>query len=158
VYLAEQTAITFQDSGGSAVLTLLNLGFGVGRISARYDRGVSPRPYLYEWRANFHFETAPAIGEVIDVYLAESDGTYVDGGIGTADAALGTDKRRNLKRLGGVVADTVSVPQNLVASGLVTIFRRYISIGVWNGSAADNLRNTSNTSLVILTPYVEEIQ
>ena len=39
IYRAVETTLSFRDSGGDAVLSLLNLGFGVGRVSARYDRG-----------------------------------------------------------------------------------------------------------------------
>lgn len=158
IYAAPETAITFQDSGGTVVLSLQNLAFGAGRISARRDRGAGSQPVVYEWRAVIQFETAPALDEVVEIYLSTSDGTYADGTIGTADAALTSDKRKNLKLLGLVRADTTSVTTDIVASGIVEIYSRYFSIGVWNGSAADNLENTANASKIILTPYPPEIQ
>jgi hypothetical protein len=104
------------------------------------------------------FETAPALGEIVEIYLFTSDGTYMDGTLGTSDAAMGTDKRKNGKLIGVVVADTTSVTTDIVASGMCLINTRYFSIGVWNASAGDNLENTSNASRVNLTPVPDEVQ
>jgi hypothetical protein len=158
VYNAPETPITFKDSGGSAVLTLNNLAFGAGRVSAQYDRGTGSKPGLYIWRGTFQFATAPALRELIEIYLFGGDGTVVDGTVGTADAALSTDKRNNGRLIGVVVVDTTSTNTDVVGSGLVMILDRYISAGVWNGSAGDNLRATANTSNVTLTPVPPEIQ
>ena len=158
IYRAIETTLSFRDSGGDAVITLQNLAFAAGRISARYDRGAGSKPRLYHWRAVMQFETAPVVGEIVELYLFESDGTYMDGTLGTADAALGTDKRNNGKLFGVVVVDTTSVTVDIVASGMVIINERYFSIGVWTGSAGDNLENTANASRVNLTPVPEEIQ
>ena len=158
IYRAAETAITFRDSSGDAVIALQNLGFGVGRVSARYDRGSGSKPRIYQWRGVFQFETAPIVGELIELYLFESDGTYMDGTLGTSDAALSSAKRNNGNPIGSVVVDTTSTGTDIIKSGLCLIHDRYISIGVWNGSAGDNLKNTANTSRVILTPYPDEIQ
>lgn len=158
VYRAIGTTLSFRDSGGDAVLTLQNLAFGVGRVSARYDRGAGSLPRLYHWRAIVQFETAPAVGEIVEIYLFESDGTYMDGTLGTSDAALGSDKRKNGKLIGVIVVDTTSTATDIVASGMCLINQRYFSVGVWNGSAGDNLKNTANTSRVNLTPVNDEIQ
>jgi hypothetical protein len=152
------TPITFRDSAGDAVITLLNLAAGAGRISARYDQGAGSKPRIWEWRAVIQWETAPAVGEVAEIYLAESDGTYMDGTLGTADAALGSDKRKNLKLLGVVIADSVSTATDNIASGLCIVNQRYFSIGVWNASVADNLENTANACRVIMTPAYDEVQ
>jgi hypothetical protein len=158
VYHAPETALTFKDSGGSAVLTLNNLAFGAGRVSAQYDRGAGSKPGLYVWRGQFQFATAPALKELIEIYLFGGDGSVVDGTVGTADAALATDKRNNGLLVGCVVVDTTSTNTDVVGSGLVLILDRYISMGVWNGSAGDNLRASANTSIITLTPVPPEIQ
>lgn len=158
IYRASETAITFKDSGGDAVITLQNLAFGAGRISAQYDRGTGSKPARYKWKAVFQFATAPELGEVVELYLAESDGTYVDGTVGTADAALTTDKRRNLRPIGAVIADTTSTATNVIGSGIVEIWERYFSVGVWNAADAENLQNTANVNLIIFTPMPDEIQ
>lgn len=158
IYIAGESAVTFQDSGGSAVLTLQNLAFQAGRISARYDRGAGSKPGRHLWIAKLQFETAPALGEMVRIYAAYSDGTYADGTPGTADAALTADKRRNLKQIGNVVVDTVSITTDIVASGLFMLYTQYYSIGVWNDSAGDNLENTANANIITIYPYVDEIQ
>jgi hypothetical protein len=158
IYRAIGTTLSFRDSGGDAVITLQNLAFGAGRVSARYDRGAGSLPRIHHWRAVMQFETAPALGEIVEIYLFESDGTYMDGTLGTSDAAMGTDKRKNGKLIGVVVADTTSVTTDIVASGMCLINQRYVSVGVWNASAGDNLENTSNASRVNLTPVNDEVQ
>lgn len=158
VYVAPGTAITFCDSGGDAVITLQNLAAGVGRLSARYDRGTGSLPARYHVRGVFQFETAPVVGEVVEVWIAESDGTYADGGVGTADAALTAGQRLNLKFAAITKAQTTDTATNFIASGVVEIYSRYVSIGVWNASAADALENTANACRVILTPIPDEIQ
>lgn len=158
IYTASQTAITFKESGGDAVITLINLGFGAGRISAQYDRGAGSKPMRYSWKAKLQFETAAAVGELVEIYLAQSDGTYVDGVLGTSDAALTTDKRRNLDMIGVVVVDTTSTATDIVASGICYIWQRYFSVGVWNASAGDNLENTANANVIIFTPIPDEVQ
>ena len=158
IYRALETAITFRDSAGDVVLTLQNLAASAGRISARYDQGAGSKSRIWQWRAVIQFETAAAIGETVEIYLAESDGTYQDGVLGTSDAALTSDKRRNLKLLGVLTADTTATATDIIASGLCVITDRYFSIGVWNASAADNLENTANASRIILTPMPDELQ
>jgi hypothetical protein len=159
VYLvADGSAITFQDSGGTVTLTLQNLAFGAGRISARYDRGAGAKPQIAKWRAKVQFETAPIVGEAVDILLSESDGTDADGTPGTADAALTSDKRRNLEPIGRVVVDTTSVTTDIIASGTFLVTDRYFSLGVWNGSAGDNLENTANANVITVQFYAEEIQ
>lgn len=159
IYRASETPITFKDSGGSAVITLQNLGFGAGRVSARYDRGAGSLPRLHKVRLIVQFESAPIINEQVELYLFESDGTYMDGTLGTSDAAMSSDKRRNGKLVGALIVDTTSTGTDIVASwDNVPISDRYLSVGVWNGSAGDNLKNTANTSQIIITPMPDEMQ
>lgn len=159
VYRATETPLTFKDSGGSAVITLQNLAFGAGRVSARYDRGSGSLARLHKVRLIVQFETAPIVGEQVELYLFESDGTYMDGTLGTSDAALGSDKRRNGKLVGSLIVDTTATGTDVIASwDNVPINDRYFSVGVWNGSAGDNLKNTANTSQIIITPMPDEVQ
>jgi hypothetical protein len=159
VYRAVETPIVFRDSGGDRVLTLQNLGFGAGRVSAQYDRGSGSQAEPHEVIGVFQFETAPALGEAVELYLFQSDGTYMDGTLGTSDAALTADKRRNGILIGAVIVDTTSTATDIIARFQnVPITSRYYSIGVWNASAGDNLENTANASRVIVTPMPPEAQ
>jgi len=160
IYRAVETAITFRDSSGDVVLSLNDLSLGSGRVSARYDRGADSRAELHEVKAIVQAKTTGfALGDAIEIYLFQSDGTYMDGTLGTSDAALSSDKRRNGVLIGAVIADTTSSATDIVATFMnVPITSRYYSIGVWNASATRNLNNSANTSRVIVTPMPPEIQ
>ncbi len=157
IYTKFETPITFKDSGGSAVIALQNLAFGVGRISARYDRGTGSIATWYMCRVTIQLETTGTTGEVVEIYVSSSDGTNPDGEIGTADAALTSDKRRNLKQVGFVITDQTAATTNMTASFPVWVPTRYFSVGVWNGTT-DNLENTANACLISFTPIPDEIQ
>lgn len=159
IYAAPETAVTFKDSGGTAVLTLNDLANGVGRISAQWDRGTGSKPMLYRMRCVLPLQAThtAVIGEAISIYLATSDGTDVDGTVGTSDAALTTDKRRNLQFIGNVIVDVVQGDAKLTATFTVEIFDRYVSVGVWNGTS-DHLQADANAGVISLTPYAPEIQ
>lgn len=158
IYRAVETPVVFRDSSGDVVLTLQNLAAGAGRVSAQYDRGAGSKSQYHEVTAVFQMETAGVIGEAIEVWLFESDGTYQDGTVGTIDAALASDKRRNGMLIGAVIVDTTSTATNIVGRFKdVPITSRYYSVGVWNATA-DNLEDTANASRVIVTPMPPEIQ
>jgi len=158
VYHAPETPVTFKESGGTAVLTLLNLGFGAGRISARVDRGAGSKPGLYRWRAVMQWENDPAAADYADIVLATSDGTLADGNVGSADAALTAAQKSNCEVIGSVKAEAATGSTDRIASGTFTLLDRYFSIGVWNGSATKNLKNSANVSYVSVTPVPPEIQ
>jgi len=158
LYRATETPVVFCESGGTEPFTLINLAAGAGRVSDQYDRGAGSLAQLHEITAVFQMETAGVVGEAIEVYLFESDGTYQDGSVGTSDAALAADKRRNGMFVGAVIVDTTSTATNIVARFKdVPITSRYYSVGVWNATA-DNLENTANASRIIITPMPPELQ
>jgi len=158
VYRSIGTPITFCESGGDAAITLLNLAAGAGRYSDRYDWGASDKSVYHLWQAKMQFESAPVAGEQVEIWLFESDGTLADAGIGTADAAMTAAMKYNAKLLGAVIAQTTGTATDFIASGVCEIWQRYTSVGVWNASAADNLRNSANVNKVILTPLAYNIQ
>lgn len=158
VYRDIGTAVTFCESGGDVAITLLNLAAGAGRLSARYDRGAGDKPVLHMWQGKFQFESAPVVGETVEIYLFESDGTLADGGVGTSDAALTAGQKLNGKLLGVVLAQTTDTATDFIASGVCEIWQRYYSVGVWNASAADPLENTANVNKVIITPLAFDVQ
>jgi len=158
IYRAVETATTFRDSGGDVVFTLQNLATGAGRVSARYDRGAGSLARSHEVTAVIQMETAGVVGQAVELYLLQSDGTYMDGTLGTSDAAMTTDKRRNGMLIGSVIVDTTSTATDIIARFQdVPISSRYYSIGVWNATA-DNLEDTANASRIIVTPMPDEIQ
>ena len=140
-------------------LSLANLGANSGRISAQYDRGPGSQPVRHKVRGRFVWQTAPAQDETVEIYIAESDGNDEDGDVGVSDAAI-SDKNtlKNLKIVGPVTAESATANKVFTASFITNIYARYYSVGVWNQSAADNLRNVRRRNKVIVTPMPPEIQ
>jgi hypothetical protein len=144
-YVAPETVITFADSAQSpsATFTLSNRTAGTGQVSARYDRGTGSHAALYKWRCTIQLTGTNVVGEMIEWYIATSDGTNPDGEIGTTDAALTTDKRKNLFFIGATTVDQTTTNTNMTASGVVAIPDRYISLAMWNGTALPTKTDTA---------------
>ena len=158
VYRAIETAIRFKDTDETYTLTLNNLAATTGgRISDRVDRGAGSLPRDYRWKAVMQFETAPVVGEYVEIMLCQSDGTNEDGNVGTPDAALAAGNAANLGVIGIVRVQTTDAAADNIASGVFTIDERYFSIGVLN-KTADNLKATNDLSWVEVTPIPPEIQ
>lgn len=157
VYTAPETAVVFQESGGNVVITLLNMLTGVGRVSARYDKGTGSQPSWWHWAATFQLDTTPVVGELINLYVALSDGTLEDGDVGTADAAILEPVLANLHFIGSVVVQVATATVDFRASGFIYIPTRYFSIAVFN-KTADSLENTANVNTISMTPIPDEIQ
>lgn len=158
IYTVQESAITFQDSSGSAVITLANLAAATGRVSAQYDRGAADMATRYTVRCKFEKGVAGVVGQIINVYVFTSDGTNVDGTVGTADAALTANQALNAFLILPVVVNTTSTNTAITQSfGPLEIPFRYISIGVMN-STTGLLRNTANANTIKLTPIPDEIQ
>ena len=154
------TPITFKDSGGSAAITLNALGFGTGRVSAQYDKGAGAQEAWFHVHAVIQFDSAPVIGETVEVYIVNHDGTLIPGGLGAVDAAVTVANKRNNLHCPLIVisAEAATADLNYEATGLAYCPMRYISVMVWNGSAGDNLQATNNINVITLTPLVDEIQ
>jgi hypothetical protein len=158
IYIARETAITFKGSGGDYAITLNNLAAGVARISARADQGVGSKAREFEVRAVMEFETAPVVGNTVDLYLSTSDGIDPDGQEGVADADVGDNESlKNMKFIGSVVVTSTDADHQMTASFIIPIPTRYYSIVVHN-KTADNLQATANTCWVIVTPIPPEVQ
>lgn len=157
IYYAPETAIRFKDTDATYTLTLNNLAAGTGRIGDRVDRGAGSLPAEYGWRACFQFETAPVVGESVEVLVAGSDGTVADGNVGTTDAALTAGPASNLDVVGIVRVQTTDVDTNNIASGTFMLKDRYFSIGVFNRTA-DGLAAHNDVSWVEVWPVPPEIQ
>src|SRR6056300_667358 len=158
VYIAEETAKTWTDTGGDYTLDLGSLAPDGVRVGAQGDLGAAPRAdqYMFKFVVN-GFDTAPVVGETVDLYIATSDGNFVDGDVGTADAAGFTADLPNLMYLGSASVQTTTASDNLIISGLVNIPFRYVSPVVHNNTA-DALLGTSDAHKFILTPVPPEVQ
>jgi len=159
LYGAVETAVTFTDTTGDYAITLNNLSYAAGRVSARADKGTGSQSTLFKVFAQFQFDTAPVEGETVDIYIAESDGTNEAGNVGSSDAAVSdADILKNLTYVGSVTAESASADTDFQAWFTTRIYLRYYSIVVWNSSAADNLQATNNINKIIVVPVPPEVQ
>ena len=145
------TPITWSDTLGTEVITLKNLAAGAVRVGAQHDFGPGMLYERYEWRLTVQFATAPVVAETIAVYLARSDGTAIDGGVGAVDAAGVVAWLTNLEDLGDLTVTSVDADHDMTVSGVVTLLSRYVSPVIHNNTA-DNLRNTDDSCEFTLTP------
>ena len=158
VYIARETAIVWSDTAGDLAMTLNNLAAGAGRVGAQKDFGAGSTPKWYSWRLTVQFETAPVVGERVEIYLSTSDGSEEDGQEGTANAALGsTNSLKNMRHIGGLTVTSTDADHDMTASGICLIDTRYVSPVIHNATA-DNLQATNDTSEFTLTPIPDEIQ
>lgn len=137
-YTTPETVILFADaaqaSTNKALLTLTALAAGVGRVSAQYDRTAAAHAGWYKWRCWASLNGTNVVGNTIEYYLITSDGVHIDGEVGTADAALTIEKRRNLQPPMILQVDQTTTNTTMTTSTHVYIPDRYISVGVWNTS------------------------
>lgn len=160
VYINPETALKFADSAQSpdVDLTLANLVTGSGQISDRYDLGAAARSEWYEWRATFQFDTAPVIGESVDIYISTSDGTNEDGQEGISNATIGDiESLKNMSHIGSVIVTSVDVDHDMTAAGICRIVSRYFSVVVHNNTA-DNLKNNTGVNMIMITSIPPEVQ
>lgn len=164
IYQAPEATRTWTDAatGGDELLDLGGLAADAGRVGSAWDRGSASRPEVYAWQLFIDgFDTAPVVGETIDIYIAESDGTITDGPVGfsdTADSALAsTNLLKNLRFIGQAVVRSTTAGDDLVASGRIALSLRHV-IPVIHNNTADALLSTSDAHKFILTPLPPEIQ
>jgi len=149
--------LIWQDSGGSAVITLNNLAANVGRVGTQIDRGLGLLPRWYLLQGKFEKGVAGVVGQIITVGIFLSDGTNVDGNVGVADAALTATQMLAAYVTLEVVVTTTSTNTPIVQSKLVEIPpMQYISGGVIN-SVTGLLRATNNACRIALFPFHDEV-
>jgi len=154
IYQQIGTPVSFA-SAGNVIWTPSNdsgLGFQAGRKSALWDRGASPQPDEYSWRAKVKLQATPVLGESIDFYMATSDGTIIDG-LMTAGDAETTDKDAlpNLMRIGSLIVDTETT-DSIQGSGTFRMYERFGILVAWNNTAAETFTITAADHEFIATP------
>ncbi len=162
IYMQAETPIIFADAAHASedyVITLSALAADGVRVSAQGDLSDVPRSEWYNWRLFIDgFNTAPVVGETVDVYLATSDSSGAgteDGDVGIADAAGSTVQLPNLLYLGSATVQTTTTTDELMVSGTVRITARYVSVVVHNNTA-DALETSTHS--FTLTPVPPEVQ
>ena len=150
---APETAIVFTQTGGDIAADFDTVTAGNGHQSAQKDFGDSARAFMYRWRAYTTMATNAAIGETIDWYYKSglTASTRLDNDDGTGDIVLSNEnKLRNLHYIGSITMDEVSQTE-MVASGVIAIYERFINIVMFNNTA-DATDATANLTGFILTP------
>lgn len=149
------TPVTFKSAAGTVAFTPTSVAGQAGRKSDVWDRGASPQPEKYSWRAKTAMAGTPRLGAKIDLYIATSDGTIIDGGV-TADDAAFTDKSalKNMLHIGSLVVDSVTTDA-IKGSGVFRMHSRYGVLILWNNTASEVLSSTAGDHEVILTPIHE---
>lgn len=158
VYVARETPIVWSDTVGDLVITLNNLATTVARVGAQKDFGAGSTSEWYEWRLTVQFDTAPVVGETVDIYMSTSNGTEEDGQEGVADADVGDNgSLKNMQFIGSLVVTTATADHDMTTSGICRIATRYVSPVIHNNTA-NNLQATNDTGEFTLTPIPPEIQ
>ena len=164
VYINPETKIDWTDdtTGGDYTLDLgTNGGAGVVAVGDVGDLGAAPRSEWYEWKLVIDgFDTAPVVGEKVDVYLSYSDQAGAgreDGDVGVTSGTGATNDLPNLDYLGSAFVQTTTAGDELIVSGKVRITSRYV-IPVVHNDTADALLSTADAHHFELVPVPPEIQ
>jgi hypothetical protein len=165
VYVEDGATITWGDSGRTYVMTLQNLATVAGRVGARADLGAWPRPLFFRWYLEVEWALAPSIDQVVELYFGTWDNDTGPANpqaqlpatdTGYAAGAAGLSKRKNLRMVEPVVAETAAVGP-FSNSGIVALPARYVSPFIFNGGG-QALKNTANACLLRLTPIYSQLQ
>ncbi len=159
-YVGNGTALLFNgEVGANVAFSVEGLANAAGRVSAQRDLGAAPRPYLYAWSCEVQFQATPTQYATLDLYIAEApdgDSSQIDGDVGATDAALGdVDMRENLRYIGSVVSENAAASEKCVASGVVAIYNRYVSIVAYNDSGATVNATDSNFRFDLTPKYYQ---
>lgn len=161
VYIAPETVVTWTDTGGDETLDLGGLAADGVQVGDIHDLGAGSRPDKYDWKLIIDgFDTAPVVGEKIDLYLSYSRQATAggeDGSVGVVNAAGTVESLPNLDFLGTAVVQTTTAADKLIVSGRVTVTERYM-IPVVHNRTADALKSTGDSHEFSIEPVPPEIQ
>ena len=153
-----ETPITWKSASGTRLFTPASLASNAGHQGAQHDLSTTARARRFAWRARCKFGDTPVVGEVIEIYLKYSDGTYPDNSDGTGDIAISSeDKLANATPIGCIVVDQADITVFMVGSGTIEIDHQFISPIFFNRTTAA-LSSTATDMGFELTPIVDEIQ
>jgi hypothetical protein len=151
----------------ASVWTPESVALGAGRISAVWDRGSGDKPFDYTWRASTAWVNAPTINESLRIHLLSSyaaaqanlaDGARTFGDAGVA-AAIENYVNGNARLLGAITVGASAIDDvRWVASGVTSIFDRYVAIAAWNASAGKALSAVPADHWVMFQPIPTAIQ
>ena len=160
IYLVRGTPIVWTDSGGDEEMDLGGLAADATMGGSYYDRGASATNDEYEWELVIDgFDTAPVVGESVDLYVSGSnDTTNFDGQptslpTDTADTATGptTDMLNNMHYVGSATVHSTTAADELIVRGTCRITSRYF-FPVIHNATADALLSSGDAHKLTMTP------
>lgn len=164
VFQQTETIISWKVSGGDEAIDLGSAnGAADGvEVGSFHDWGAAPQARRYMWFMDIDgFDTAPVIGESVDLYVTESeDSTLFTGPEAPNDTTTGAgnvDRLKNLRYLGSAIVRSTTAADNLTVSGTVEIPARYFAPVVHNNTA-DKLLSSADAHEVRFYPIPPEIQ
>ncbi|GAG17135.1 unnamed protein product [marine sediment metagenome] len=155
--IASASGVSFS-SAGDVTFSAASIAFQAGRKSDLWDRGTSPQPEEYTWRAKTALQATPVVGETIDFYMAQSDSAIIDGTTTSGDAAFtDEDALANMVYVGSLVVDTTTT-DSVQSGGVFRMTTRYGILVMWNNTAAETLSASAGDHDFIVTPIYPQGQ
>ena len=163
VYINPETAVVWTD-GGTEELDIGGQAADGIDMGSFLDLGSGARSEWYQVELLIDgFDTAPVVGESVDLYIAQSIATTNFDGNPTADpttsaeGTITTAQATNTMFVGSVLVYSTTAGDELKATFIVRLTSRYVSPIVHNNTA-DALLSTADAHSVTLTPIPQEIQ
>lgn len=161
IYVNEEAAITWRDTGGTNLFTPTSLAAAAGRQGAMHDLGAAARSLEFAWRAFLKPGATRVVDEAVRIYVktgsGATPGARPDNDDGTGDIAVSAeDKLKNLTQIGTLKIDENAAVE-MVASGYVLLPHRWVTPIFWNATA-NSLSTTAADFGFDLTPVPRELQ
>jgi len=164
IYVAPETSITWTDSGGDEVLDLGSLAADGLVMGSYHDMGSASHASDCMLEVTIDgFDTAPVVGEAVNVYLSFSNATTnFDGNptIDPQDATAGTITAAQVDNclfVGSLIVYSTTAGDELKNTFHVSVKSRYVSVIIENATA-DALLGTADAHTIDLTPIPYESQ
>ena len=164
IYIKEETATEWLNTGGNLDMDLGGLAADAVQMGAFLDLGANPRSQDYAFELLIDgFDTAPVVGESVDLYFAQSlDTTNFDGNPSTdptptAEGVMTTAQLKNTMFVASAIVYSTTAGDKLKITGVVRLTSRYVSPVVHNNTA-DALLSAGDAHSLKLTPIPLELQ
>jgi len=164
IYVAPETTLTWTDTGGDELLNLSSLAPAGVAMGSFADLGAASRSEWYELEVFIDgFDTAPVVGETVDIYISQSNGTTgFDGSPSTdpttsAQGTMTVNQLKNCLYVGSLSVYSTTAADNLRGRFIVRLPARYVSLLVHNNTV-DALLGTLDAHTLKLTPIPPEVQ
>ena len=147
--------------GADHAWSVEGLANNAARVSIQIDLGVAPRAERFYWMCEAIWDATPVQNTTLDLYKAgalDTDNTLVAGGVGVADAALGSvDQLSQLGPPFGFVVVETADSTVMRAEGVFTHVSRYLSLIAHNNGVGATLSAVDSDFKFFLMPYFHDI-